>query len=80
MAFFRGENCKHEIVEHIGVISQRGPVWTLELNRVSWYVGEPAKYDIREWDADHTLMSRGITLTEEQARALYELLKGKFEK
>ena len=71
-----------EIIEHIGVIGKRTDyykiVWTKEVNIVAWNGGAP-KIDIREWDTDHIKMSRGITLTEEEAKALYEALKGRYE-
>ena len=69
-----------EIQEHIGVLDLVGrgePSWTKELNIVSWN-GGPAKYDIRDWSPDHERMSRGITLTEQQARTLAEILADKF--
>lgn len=62
-----------EIKEHIGVISENNKGWTKELNLVSWNGGE-AKYDIREWDPEHVKMSRGVTLNEEQATALRDIL------
>lgn len=64
-----------EIEATIGVISTREDTgWSRELNLVSWN-GENAKFDIRSWDAEHRKMSRGITLTEDEARKLVELLK-----
>lgn len=62
-----------EIKEHIGVISENNKGWTKEVNLVSWNGGE-AKYDIREWDPEHVKMSRGVTLNEEQAMALKDIL------
>ncbi|HPE69662.1 MAG TPA: PC4/YdbC family ssDNA-binding protein [Thermotogota bacterium] len=64
---------KFEIIEKIGVISEGSKGWNLELNKVSWNQ-HPAKYDIREWSPDHQRMSKGVTLTGEQAKALRELL------
>ena len=55
-----------EIMEHIGVIDtypNRDQAWTKE-----------AKIDIRDWSADHERMSRGITLTEEQAKTMTKAL------
>lgn len=37
------------------------------------------KYDIRDWDPKHEKMSRGITLTEEEAYELSIMLAGEFE-
>lgn len=36
------------------------------------------KYDIRDWAPEHARMGKGVTLTEAEARALYEALKEKF--
>ena len=61
-----------DILEHIGVIDvidNREEKWTKEINIVAWNGGRP-KIDIRDWNADHTRMSRGITLTEMQAKNL----------
>lgn len=60
-----------EIERHIGTILTRESGWRKELNIVSWNGGE-AKYDIREWNADHTKMTRGITLTEEEFAKLIQ--------
>lgn len=55
-----------EIKKHIATIRTHETGWTKELNMVSWN-GHPAKYDIRDWSTDHAQMSRGITLTKEDA-------------
>ena len=62
-----------KIVEHIGVLSDNAKGWTKELNKVSWNGAAP-KYDIREWAPEHEKMGKGVTLTEEEARKLKELL------
>lgn len=62
-----------EIVEHIGVLGTPG-AWTKELNRVS-YGGRPPKYDIRSWNEDHSRMTKGITLSEDEFEDLRDLLK-----
>ena len=64
---------KYEITEHIGVLSENAKGWKKEINRVSWNDREP-KIDIRDWDPDHTKMGKGITLTDEEAQKLKELL------
>lgn len=69
---------KFEIIEHLGVIGSPRDGWTKEVNIVSWN-GAPAKIDIREWDGAHDRMSRGITLTEEQAHLLCKVLKERYE-
>lgn len=64
-----------EITEHFGVLSQNARGWTKELNKISWNEREP-KWDIREWNPDHTRMGKGVTLTEEEVDALRKLLNG----
>lgn len=64
---------KYEIVERIGVLSENAKGWTKELNKISWN-GAAAKFDIREWSPDHEKMGKGVTLTEEEAKRLKELL------
>lgn len=62
-----------EIIKQLGVISESPTGWKKELNIVKWGDREP-KYDIRDWDEEHMRMSRGITLHEEEAIKLGELL------
>ncbi len=66
---------KYEITKHIGVLSENAKGWTKELNMVSWNERDP-KYDLREWNPDHTRMGKGITLTEEDVENLKKLLNG----
>ena len=61
-----------EIKEHIGVLATHSTGWTKEVNLVSWNNGAP-KYDIRDWDPEHKHMSKGITLFEEEMKALISL-------
>lgn len=68
---------EYEIVEPIAVLG-RANDRTIEVNMVSWN-GRPAKVDIRRWSEDHTFMGKGIALTEKEAKALYEALKGRYE-
>lgn len=56
---------KFEITERLGVLSENAKGWTKELNKVSWNEREP-KYDLREWNPDHSRMGKGITLTDEE--------------
>ena len=64
---------KFEITEHLGVISESARGWKKEVNYVSWNGRDP-KLDIREWNEDHTRMGKGITLTDEEAGALFQIL------
>lgn len=66
---------KFEITERIGVLSENAKGWTKELNKVSWNEREP-KYDLREWNPDHSRMGKGITLTEEEVETLKAILNG----
>jgi hypothetical protein len=61
------------IVRRLGELS--GPArngWVKELNLVSWNGRDP-KYDIREWSPEHDKMSRGVTLTKDEAASLVRL-------
>ncbi len=69
---------KFEITKELGVISENAKGWTKELNMVSWNDNFP-KFDIREWSPDHTRMSKGITLTEEEMQQLVELFNSRDE-
>ena len=64
---------KFEIKEHIGTVSESSKGWTKELNIVSWNGANP-KFDLRDWAPEHEKMGKGITLSQEEAEALYELL------
>lgn len=69
----KNDEIKFEIVENLGVISEKTNGWRKEFNRVSWNGAEP-KYDIREWAPDHSKMSKGLTLTLEEVKMLASLL------
>ena len=64
---------KFEIVKEIGVLSESSKGWKKELNIVSWNDGAP-KYDLRDWDPEHEKMGKGVTLTEDEIKALKSLL------
>lgn len=68
----------YEIEREIGVISTNTSGWTRELNLISWN-GGAAKYDLRDWAPDHEKMGKGITLTEDDLRALGELIATEVE-
>ena len=75
---WREDKVTYEILEHLGEVSEKGKM-KLEVNIVSWN-DNPPKVDIRPWNEDHTEMRRGITLTEEEAKRVYLLLKGRYDK
>ena len=67
-------------MEHIGVIDVvdgREEKWTKEINVVAWNGGKP-KIDVRDWDENHERMSRGITLTEDQAMKMTKALVDRY--
>lgn len=64
---------KFDIVEGIGVLSENAKGWRKEFNKISWNGAAP-KYDIRDWAPEHEKMGKGVTLTEEEAAKLKELL------
>lgn len=67
----------YEIIKHVAVLSQRNK-WTLELNLIKWGENSP-KLDIRTWNEDHSKCGKGITLTDEEARALISKLQENLE-
>jgi hypothetical protein len=64
---------KYEILKNIGMLSRSESGWAKEVNLISWNDRE-AKYDIREWSADHSKMGKGVTLSRAELLALKELL------
>ena len=67
------DKIKYEIIEQLGVLSESDKGWKKELNLISWNDREP-KYDLRDWSEDHQKMGKGITLTEEEAIKLRNIL------
>lgn len=64
---------KYEIISEIGVLSKNAKGWCKELNLVSWNNREP-KYDIRDWSEGHEKTGKGITLNDEEIKALRDIL------
>jgi hypothetical protein len=64
---------KFEIKNTLGVLSESPKGWKKELNLISWN-GKKEKYDLREWDPEHVKMGKGVTFTNEELRALRDLL------
>jgi len=62
------------IVKNIGILSKKTDGSAKEVNLISWFGKEP-KYDIREWNVDHTICQKGITFTNEEFVNLKELLR-----
>lgn len=70
------ERISFEIKAQLGVIQDYPTGWKKELNIVSWN-GNPAKFDVRDWDPEHEHMSRGITLTEKEMSKMMEIVAEK---
>lgn len=64
---------KYEIIKNVGVVSKSASGWAKELNLISWN-DRDAKYDLRDWSADHEKMGKGITFSKEELLALKALL------
>lgn len=64
---------KYDILEELGVLSESAKGWKKELNLISWNGGTP-KYDIRDWAPQHEKMGKGITLSKDEIKELYEIL------
>lgn len=70
---FQQDKISFEIKRHIAVLSEAKSGWCRELNIVVWNDG-PERYDIRDWNPEHTKMGRGICLNEEEVNALLTAL------
>lgn len=72
---------RYEVTERLAIISQSADgKYTLELNRIS-YSGRPAKLDLRRWShelGEEPRMHKGITLTDEEAAELGNVLAANF--
>ncbi|PRR77320.1 hypothetical protein CLLI_24930 [Clostridium liquoris] len=66
---------KFEIKESVGALSESPKGWKKELNLISWNDKEP-KYDLRDWDAEHKKMGKGVTLTADELKKLRDILNG----
>lgn len=64
---------KFEIEKELGKISESSKGWTKELNLISWN-GKEAKYDLRDWAPGHEKIGKGVTLSNDELKALKELL------
>lgn len=67
----------YEITEEIGILSENKRGWQKQLNLVSWNGAAP-KYDLRDWAPGREKMGKGVTLSEEEAKALASLLAGRW--
>lgn len=63
----------YEIIKHLGVVRELKDGWKREVNIVSWNEGKP-KLDIRDWNEDHSKMTRGLTFPLEDTEMLCMIL------
>lgn len=62
-----------EIYKVLGTLSEDRDGKKKQLTCISWGRYNP-KFDLRSWDSEYTQMSKGITLSLEEALALKDLL------
>ena len=67
------QEVKYEIVRHIAVLSTSPKGWTKEVNLVKWNEGQ-TKLDIRDWAPGREKLGKGVTLTGDETKALYDAL------
>ena len=72
----KNERFSYKVIANVGTLAQYPNGWSKEVNIVSWTEG-PAKLDIRDWSEDHEKMSRGITLTADEAQRLIESVQAR---
>lgn len=70
------ERISYKVIANVGTLAQYPTGWSKEVNIVSWNEGQP-KLDIRDWSEDHEKMSRGITLTADEAQRLVDSVQAR---
>ena len=65
---------QYEIVKEVAVLSASDSGYTKEINLISWNGNEP-KYDIRSFSPNREKRGKGITLTADEAAALFKALQ-----
>lgn len=70
------ERISYKVIANVGILAQYPTGWSREVNIVSWNEGQP-KLDIRDWSEDHEKMSRGITLTADEAQRLVDSVQAR---
>lgn len=71
------ESVEFKLISRIGTLANYQTGWNKEINIVAWNGGVP-KYDVRDWNPEHDRMTRGVTLHEEEAKKLVEILTERF--
>ena len=70
------ERISYKVIANVGTLAKYQTGWSKEVNIVSWNEGQP-KLDIRDWSEDHEKMSRGITLTADEAQRLVDSVQAR---
>lgn len=65
-----------EIKDRIAVLNDYENGWNKELNIVCWNNSKD-KYDVRDWNEDHSRMTRGITLSSSEMKKLVDSLRNR---
>ena len=73
-----GREITYKITKKFGALREYNCLCTKELNLVSWN-DMPEKYDIRDWNEDHSKCGRGLTLKSDEMKRVLELLKDEFQ-
>lgn len=68
------DNISYKIIRNIGVLPNDGKSWNKKLKLVSWNEAEP-KYDLRPWNPEDRRLGRGVTMTENELRSLFEIIR-----
>ncbi len=68
---------RFEITEALAVLGEHGSGWNRELNMVRWN-DLPPKYDLRDWNGDHTKCGKGITLSEDEMKRMLSAVSERF--
>lgn len=64
---------KYEMIRRIALLSESARGWRKEISIVNWNERGP-KLDTREWSPNYDRMSRGLTLSRDEALRLKEAL------
>lgn len=63
----------YKITKEVAVLRESEKGYTKEVNFVSWN-GNEEKLDVREWFPDRKHCGKGITLTKDEGKKLFEAL------
>ncbi|MDR0696816.1 MAG: hypothetical protein LBF68_04650 [Christensenellaceae bacterium] len=69
----------YEIKKECAVLSESSTGWTKELNYISWN-GYKERLDLRDWSPSRARPGKGLTLTDDEAKKLYDALSTIFAK